>query len=440
MSFIRALLCLAAALQFLYLCYTISWYELLQPHDYGVPRQEYKPCEIPIGGFKAWNEGIVTVIKPEIEKYCSKIISGDMLEIKQVTQLSVDWNDEFSNEMFSTRSQKKFAKMAANCEWLTEYMTNNLYNTQLEVSFPVAYNFLVYDSPQQFLRLLRLLYRPQNVYCIHPDKKSVYLSFFNNVSKCFHNIITATELMDVHWGEYTIMDAQMHCLSDLVNYREKQDKNNWWKYVINLCGKELPLHTTKEIVKKLVSMEGISSVVAWSIPDSEWVTIKRLQNKKVPYNLTFYKSMTYNALSASFVTFLLRNATAQSLYEFFKDTRYPEEHFYATLFHMPGVPGGYNAKIADEKYFEVSHYFWRMSIKARALPCYGRTVHGICIVNHADLPRIMQETKNGSTALFHNKYFMEDNHVIMDCMEERIVAMNKLEYELECSKSAGLEE
>ena len=74
------------------------------------------------------------------------------------------------------------------------------------------------------------------------------------------------------------------------------------------------------------------------------------------------------------------------------------------------------------------------------LPCYGRIYHNICIVNHANLPRIMQETKNGSTALFHNKYFMEDNHLIMDCMEERLVAMNKLEYELECSKRPGLEE
>ena len=225
-------------------------------------------------------------------------------------------------------------------------MTNNLYNTQLEVNFPVAFNFLVYDSPQQFLRLLRLLYRPQNVYCIHPDKKSVFLSFYNNVSKCFHNIITATELMDVHWGEYTIMDAQMHCLSDLVNYREKQDKNNWWKYVINLCGKELPLHTTKDIVKKLVSMEGTSAVHTRPIPDSEWRTTKRLVNKTLPYDLTFYKSMTYTALSASFVTFLKRNNTAQSLYNFFRDSNFPEEHFYATLFHMPGTPGGYNGEKA----------------------------------------------------------------------------------------------
>ena len=38
----------------------------------------------------------------------------------------------------------------------------------LERSFPVAYTFVVYNSPQQILRLLRYLYRPTNFYCIYP--------------------------------------------------------------------------------------------------------------------------------------------------------------------------------------------------------------------------------------------------------------------------------
>ena len=451
MRYVKAFLGLAVALEIIHMCYTLWCYQLAQnvgekpkpSKSSYLPKPSnfsYLPCKVPIGGFKAWNEGVVTVIKPEIKKNCSKIISGDMLETKQVTQLSVDWKKNISHEMFSKKSQIKFTEMLWNCSQLTEYMTNNLYNTKLEVSFPVAYIFVVYDNPQQIVRLLKLLYRPQNVYCIHPDKKYAFHSFFILLSSCFHNIITPTELKDVNWGGSTLMEAQVSCMSDLVTYREKQDKNCQWKYVINLCGKEVPLHSTKETVKMLISMNGTSSVVTRSIPKSEKETIWRLKNKKLPYNLTLYKSIAYMALSASFVTFLVRNTTAQYLYNFFKNTTIPDEHFCATLFHMPGVPGGYNAEIADEKYFEVSHVFWRTTKAQQALPCYGRIVHWICIVNHADLPRIMQETKNGSKALFHNKYFMEDNHVIMDCMEERIVAMNKLEYELECSKRPGSEE
>ncbi len=50
----------------------------------------------------------------------------------------------------------------------------------------------------------------------------------------------------------------------------------------------------------------------------------------------------------------------------------------------------------------------------------------------------MRETNNGDTALFQNKYFMEKNHIVMDCMEEMIVAKNKLEYKQDC-QSQGAE-
>ena len=49
--------------------------EVPMPSDF-----PYKPCEVPSGGFKGWNEGVVTVIKPEIKKNCSKVIYGDILE------------------------------------------------------------------------------------------------------------------------------------------------------------------------------------------------------------------------------------------------------------------------------------------------------------------------------------------------------------------------
>lgn len=35
-------------------------------------------------------------------------------------------------------------------------------------------------------------------------------------------------------------------------------------------------------------------------------------------------------------------------------------------------------------------------------------------------------------ALFHNKYFMERDHTVMDCIEEELISRNKLEYERDC--------
>ena len=34
--------------------------------------------------------------------------------------------------------------------------------------------------------------------------------------------------------------------------------------------------------------------------------------------------------------------------------------------------------------------------------------------------------------MFHNKYFMERDHTVMDCLEEQLVVRNRLEYEKDC--------
>ena len=48
-------------------------------------------------------------------------------------------------------------------------------------------------------------------------------------------------------------------------------------------------------------------------------------------------------------------------------------------------------------------------------------------MDSGDLKRILHATNYGKMALFHNKYFMEYDYVVMDRMEERILSKNKLE-------------
>ena len=386
------------------------------------------PCQLPPNGYKAWNQGQLTVIYPRVEKNCSKLIAGDRSEREKMGEVTKNW--------MSQHSDNNLMESSKDCSLLRDMFSDNLYISQLELSFPIAFNFLVYESPEQFLRLLKVLYRPHNAYCIHPDKKSRYYQFFANIARCFPNIIIARVRIDVVWGTNTLLKAQKSCLTDLAHYRQQQQQKeeDRWKYVINLCGKELPLTSVREMVKKLMSiyaMRRASSVVL--VPGNDSWTIARLKGKTLPFNLAYYKSMTYTSLSYPFVHFMLNNPSAMKLYDFMLETDFPEEHFYPTLWMAPGTPGGYNPQIPKEGYFEVGHYFWRTNSYELSFPCFGETIHGICVVSAGDLPRIMDETKNGSTALFQNKYFMELDHVVMDCMEERIVDMNKREYELECS-------
>ena len=388
--------------------------------------------------FKSWERGVVTTDTPEMPVNCSKLIAGDEEEIQRVSNITATWKSAVSNEAMLERVR--------DCSWLREYFTDNLYNSELEKSFPIAFTFVVYDSPQQVLRLLRLLYRPQNAYCIHYDAKTTSLikEYAEAIADCLDNVIIPSKLERVIWGHYSILGAQMNCMTDLLQYRAYSSNQHKWKYVINLCGKELPLVTHREIVDRLIQLNGSSSVITRHMTNQteEMNRIKyqvRLNDEQTniytdrqtslgepPFDIHhYYKSLTYLALSYQFANYLTTNSTAIEIHNFFKNCKNPEEHFYATIFMMPGVPGGYRREIRH-LYFRVANAFWATSEDAQ---CHGRIVNKICIVDAGDLAAVLRVS--GRNALFHNKYFMEYDHTVMRCIEERIVQRNKLEYSLD---------
>ena len=406
----------------------------LQP-NHTVTRATDSVCELPVGGFKSWKDGVVTVVKPVIKRSCTKIFAGDQREIVRVRRQNMNWKDEVTDN--------KLLKMVENCNRVKEYLHDVMYTTKLERSFPIAYTFVVYESPQQVLRLLKVLYRPTHYYCIHPDKKSsLMVSIFSKLAACLDNVIIPLNVIEVAWGHYSLLEAQLSCLSDLVQWREKLPEERKWKYVINLCGKELPLVSTHATVSALLKLNGSSSII--TEPKLTKGTMKRLNGLRVPRNIVLYKSMTYVALSYQFIIFLLTNPTSVELRFFFKGCKIPEEFFYATIYMLPGAPGGYDPKLRS-LYFHVTKYIWLN--RRHAAPCKGRRIHWICIVTAGDMKMVAGETSphglaagygsvrpGEATALFHNKYFMEFDHTVMDCVEEWLVGMNRLEYQQDCAR------
>lgn len=392
-------------------------------------------CELPAGGYKGWNDGLVTVLKPVITRNCSKLFDGDEKETERIKQRNEEWKNEMSdNDLF---------KQTQNCPWLKDHFANNLYNTVLEQSFPLAFTFLIHNKPQQVFRLLKLLYRPQNVYCIHYDLKSTqeFKNIFNNLAKCFDNIFIASKIIQVEWGASTIMTAQMNCLTDLLSYRKvHQSTNHKWKYIINLCGTELPLLTSREIVSRLIALNGSSSIKPkiQGRNSASWKRLKPALNNRnitsntMPYNLTLFKSSSYNAFSYEFAHYLAFDPIAVSIQKFFEEGHHSEEHFYATLYMQPDIPGGFDPNITNDKYFRVEMATWCYSKSCRN-SCHGRLVRSVCVSAAGDLPHIVSMSEEQGN-LFHNKYSMDLDHTVMDCLEERIVARNELEYKEECSQ------
>lgn len=140
--------------------------------------------------YKSWKTGVVTVLEPDLEMAvnCSKLLGGNESEIERV-------NRSMSSRQY-IESADYILEGVRNCSWLKDY-SDNLYNSVLEKSFPIAFTFVVYDSPLQVLRLLRILYRHQNTYCIHYDARSEHKDFFQSIADCLDNVIVPYKLESV---------------------------------------------------------------------------------------------------------------------------------------------------------------------------------------------------------------------------------------------------
>ena len=125
-----------------------------------------------------------------------------------------------------------------------------------EATFPLAYSIIIYKDVEQFERLLRAVYRPQNVYCVHVDGKSsvAIRTAVKSISGCFDNVFLLTPSFSVQWGTYSVLEPELACMKKLLK------KNKKWKYFINLTGQEFPLKTNWQIVRILKVFNGTNNM------------------------------------------------------------------------------------------------------------------------------------------------------------------------------------
>ena len=421
--------------------------EPVSGHNFPVRSMQYTPkfsvsrwgsqnhCKVTSS--KSWENGLVTFLQPRIKANCETLRTGDERELKKVKKQLQTW--------VSVESDEEFFKNLNNCSYIVDVYSSNFYVSPEEKNFPVAYILVVYTNVRQVLRLLKVIYRPHNLYCIHPDAKQElkFIRAFLAISQCLDNVFVASKLEKVYYRHHSTMDALLNCMQDLMRFTPSR-----WRYAINLCGRELPLKTNREIVQSLIKLNGSSAINCGELPNGDRVDrflfkanlsggyITKTQTKlgPVPYNLKIYKGLNYMSVARSFVSFLLTNATAIALREYLKDVKIPEEHFYSTLYQVPGVPGGPPKNVTMMP--SVQTCIWMNTEYGRHHPqelCKGRVVHDLCILSSGDLPTLYSKGVNAyQPTFFFNKYFMEWDHVIMDCMEERLVEQNKLEYKNDC--------
>ena len=153
-------------------------------------------------------------------------------------------------------TDKDYLDLTANCDTFLQHGRYNDYEiTKEEKDFPLAFSIIMHENVEQMERLLRVIYRPQNVYCVHLDARasaSLHQAL-HGIAGCFSNVIIPKRPIKVEWSEFSVLEAELMCMREL--WKQKH-----WKYFINLTGREYPLKTNLELVQILKAYDGANDI------------------------------------------------------------------------------------------------------------------------------------------------------------------------------------
>lgn len=186
------------------------------------------------------------------EVNCRSIIKGDKNEISKAENISKTHPKEAIKPQEYLEMTKNCSKFISDRGYITDSLTDD------EKNFQIAFSLLMFKDIEQSERLLRAIYRPQNLYCIHVDSKTSMDIFkaISEIADCFENVFISRKRHDVQWGTMTVLEPELMCMGELWN------KSRTWKYFINLTGQEFPLRTNYELVQILKAYNGANDLEA----------------------------------------------------------------------------------------------------------------------------------------------------------------------------------
>lgn len=201
-----------------------------------------------------------------------------------------------------------------------------------------------------FVRLLRAIYAPQNVYCIHIDEKAPkkFKSALQTFTDCFGNVFLSSKTQKVAPDNLRRLQAEIDCMRDLVHSPFQ------WRYVMNLCGQEFPIKTNKEIIRYIRTRWKGKNITPGVTPhpntkpktgqsspkpspnENSYTSPNPMFKQKPPHNLTIYSGSAHYVLTRKFVGFVLTDPRARDMLQWSKDVHSPEQHYWVTLNRLKG--------------------------------------------------------------------------------------------------------
>lgn len=312
------------------------------------------------------------------------------------------------------------------------YIKNRGFNTEIlsdeERDFPIAYSMVIHEKIGMFERLLRAIYAPQNIYCVHVDQKSSkeFKVAVEAILSCFPNVFIATKLENVVYASWSRVQADLNCMEDLLNSSVQ------WMYMLNTCGTDFPIKTNWEMVQTLRALKGANSMESeatndykkgrWQYHHNVTNSVIRTDVKKSPPPISspMFSGNAYFVVSRAFVKHVMEDREVRQLLEWEKDTYSPDEHLWATLQRMPSVPGSVPANIkydtsdmqALARVVKWSYLAGDVRNGAPYEPCTGTYRRAVCVYGTGDLRWLLNQRH-----LLANKFDPEVDDVAIRCLE-----------------------
>ncbi|KAL5103624.1 hypothetical protein TcWFU_000433 [Taenia crassiceps] len=252
----------------------------------------------------------------------------------------------------------------------------------------IAFTITVKDDIRPVARILRMIYRVNNYYCIHLDK-SVDLAFeaaVHGLISCFGpnvELVPKKLRVALDKGDESAFKIQLVCAGQALRSNEN------WTYLINLEDDIFPLRTNLEIVAILKALNGSNMVESFPIDRFR----RRTRNRILPLNATWYKGTVYGIYKREFLQEAVFGKAVAPIRDLLLQRRAfltPEEFYFPILVYNPQLrlPGA--CRVAPSPPSEVNLGFLGKFIiwGDYGIRCTTKYVDFVCVLGSEHLPML----------------------------------------------------
>ncbi|VDK25832.1 unnamed protein product [Taenia asiatica] len=268
----------------------------------------------------------------------------------------------------------------------------------------IAFTLVVHKDAVQIARLIRMIHRTNNYYCIHPDLRSsqLFVQALKGISTCFGpnvELVPLDQRVDVKWGDESVLKPQLIC------GKQALQRHTSWKYLINLVGQDFPLRTNLELIAALKALNGSNLIESLSIDKHKhWVGSATL-----PLGVSDPRGSIYGAYLREFLAEAILGSKVEAIRKVMlqhKAFGHPDELFFPTLAYNSHLQLPGSCLIAPTPSSEARfHHLGKYVIwVGHNITCSTKYVRGVCILGEehvGQLKRAPHISANKFHAGFH---------------------------------------